>query len=81
MSVRSAETLVELRCPVGPRALLAKLVQSGEKESYTSDNLMELSCRDCCKQLRKTNPNVKRVLHRFNIFGELVESIVQDDSE
>lgn len=73
------ERLVNLRCPVGPRALLAKLVQSGEKETYDSWNLMELSCRDCSRTAKKTDPNVKRVVHRFNILGELVESVVYDD--
>lgn len=74
------EKLVDLRCPVGPKALLAKVIQSGEKESYDSWNLLELACRDCARTLRKTDSHVKRVVHRFNIMGELVESVVQDDS-
>jgi hypothetical protein len=72
------EQFVELRCPIGPKALLAKVIKQGDGTRRTEGNLLELACRDCAKQLRKKNPEVKRVLHRFNILGELVESVVQD---
>lgn len=60
---------VELRCDVDPRRLFGKLLR---EETYTIDrstNLMEFSCDRC----RRTTGAV-RVLHRFNILGELVET-------
>lgn len=80
MSVKERpEQIVELRCPLGPKALLAKVVQLGDRPRMAEGNLMELSCRDCARTARKTNPSVKRILHRFNVLGDLVESVVQED--
>ena len=74
------EKLIELRCPLGPRALLAKSVVLGDVAHVNKElNLMEISCRDCCKAARQRNPKTKRVLHRFNVLGQLVESVVQED--
>ncbi len=69
--------IVELRCPVGPKQLLAKLRTDGEKAHVTSDNLMELACRDCARNAREYDPAVRRVLHRFDFAGELIESVVE----
>jgi hypothetical protein len=70
---------VELRCPIGPKALLGKILQQGEKPKMTDGNLMELNCRDCARTARQYKPEIKRVLHRYNIIGELVESVYQED--
>lgn len=73
---------LELRCPepwgVCPAGrLLAKLRLSGEKPSYVHpDNLIELECQDCQKRLRREGRRVKRVLHRYNFIGEMVESLI-----
>lgn len=74
---------VELRCPVGPRRLLAVVVQRGERPTYTGDNLIEFACADCARLARKNGgvygalqlrgADVGRVYHRYNIAGELVE--------
>lgn len=69
------EALIDLRCPVGARALLGKVVKSGGSATVNSDNLLELACRDCTKTARKTRPEVAHVVHRFNVLGELVESV------
>lgn len=69
--------VVELRCPVGPRQLLLKLRVSDERPHINEDNLMEITCRDCAKNARQFDPSVKRVLHRFNFAGDLVESVVE----
>ena len=69
----------EVRCPHGPRALLAKVINSGDGDSkkYVDNRqLVELYCRDCTKSFRKVEPGVFRVLHRFNILGQLVETVV-----
>jgi hypothetical protein len=68
--------VVELRCPTGPRRLLAKYRMSGEAPKIT-DNLMELSCRDCTKNARQFDASVTRIVHRFDLAGELVESVAE----
>lgn len=73
-----AEEKVELRCPTGPRALLGKMVQNGEQKQYVdSGQLLELNCRDCARDMRADEPDVARVLHRYNVIGKLVESVVE----
>jgi hypothetical protein len=71
------EQLVDLRCPLGPRQLLARVIQNDDHHAMTSDNLLELRCRDCAKWARREDPTVTQVLHRFNVLGELVESVVR----
>jgi hypothetical protein len=76
---------VEVRCPVPtelpsghciPGKLLLKLRLSGEIPSYVyPDNLIELACEDCRTRLRKRGVSVKRVLHRFDLAGTLVETL------
>ncbi len=69
---------VELRCPVGPRKLFAKLRLAGESATVTPENLIELSCQDCRRRLRNENRDVSLVLHRFDIIGDLIETVVVD---
>jgi hypothetical protein len=75
--------LVEVRCPVPqtlptgecrPGRLLFKLLRAGTPPSWVHpDNLIELACEDCKYRLRKAGHPVQRVLHRYNLAGELVE--------
>ena len=67
---------VELRCPVGPRALLAKVLAAGQPVVTTDDNLVELTCRDCRRAETRNGRPCRLVLHRFDIAGELVETKV-----
>lgn len=67
----------ELRCPHGPKQLLAKVRANGDYRQITNDNVLEIACRDCARVARQKDPTVRRVLHRFNILGELVESVIQ----
>lgn len=69
--------IVELRCPVGPRQLLLKLRTSGGQPHINEDNLLEIACRDCARAARHRDPDVRRVLHRFNFAGDLVESVME----
>lgn len=69
--------IVELRCPQGPKQLLLKLRTTGETAHITSDNLMEIACRDCARKAREFDPAVRRVLHRFDFTGELIESVIE----
>lgn len=84
MSVEAPEQL-DLRCPLGPRQLLAKITQEGllsEDVVRSADRLtLDLACRDCAKEARKLDPRVRRVIHKFNIFGELVETDVQRSAD
>ena len=54
-----------------------KLRQSGEEPQYSDDNLLEITCRDCARTARAHDPSVRRVLHRFALSGELIESVVE----
>jgi hypothetical protein len=72
-----ADTVVEYRCDKNPARLFTKFRASGERPQIVDGNLWEFACRDCAKDERRTDPSVTRVLHRFNILGELVESEVQ----
>lgn len=71
--------IVELRCPEGPRRLLSKLLIDGGRPKIVEGNLIELSCPDCKRRLRQEGQSIVRVLHRFNLAGDLVESSTVDD--
>lgn len=75
-TLRSQRLIVELRCPIGPQRLLSKLVLARETPRIVPGNLIELACSDCKQTQRRRDPSVVRVLHRFNLVGELVESEV-----
>lgn len=67
---------VELRCPVGPRRLLAKMLQRGQVPAVAEGNLLEFACADCRRLRRQEGEGVALVLHRFNLAGDLIESVV-----
>ncbi len=69
---------VELRCPTGPRKLFAKLRMSGLPAPVTPDNLIEMACQDCRRRLRGEGRDAQLVLHRFDIVGDLIETVVVD---
>ena len=68
---------VEIRCPVGPRRLLSKLRLQGKSLVITEGNLIEFSCDDCKRTMRKTEPEIHRVLHQYDLAGDLVQTIVE----
>jgi hypothetical protein len=80
--------VVELRCPVEysrqdgschPGKLLALLRLTGGRPSFVQpDNLIEMECKDCMRRLRKARYDVRRVLHRYDMAGELIETLVVD---
>jgi hypothetical protein len=74
-------TIVELRCPNSARGLLARMKLEGERPAYVQpDNLIEFSCRDCARALRRDgDATVVRVYHRFDVVGTLIESEVERD--
>jgi hypothetical protein len=68
---------VELRCPETAGKLLAKIRLRGEQPSYVHpDNLIELSCDSCKAMRRRAGQQVTRVLHRYDILGCLVSTLV-----
>jgi hypothetical protein len=68
---------VELRCPETAGKLLAKLQLRGEQPSWVHpDNLIELSCDSCKISRRRGGQRVARVLHRYDILGTLVSTLV-----
>jgi len=82
------QTEVEVRCPVPwvggsgrcrPGRLLFKLRLSGAVPSFVHpDNLIELQCEDCVYRLRRKGHQVKRVLHRYDLAGNLIETLTDD---
>lgn len=73
-----ATEIVEIRCPVGPQRLFAKFrLEGGVSPHVTEDNLVEFACDDCKRGRRQKGETVFRVLHRYNFFGELIESVVE----
>lgn len=66
-------TRIEIRCPVGPQRLFAKLVASGQQPVVDEDNLMEFACADCRRELRGRGQQVVLVLHYYNFLGEHVK--------
>lgn len=79
---------VEVRCPVGqwrggqckPGRLLTKLYLSGGQPSFVHpDNLIELACPDCKYRARKAGHPVAQVLHRFDLAGNLVGTLTQEE--
>lgn len=65
--------VTEIRCPVGFRKLFLRL--QGQPITYVEGVLMELACSDCAREARRQDRSVKRVLHRYNILGQHVETI------
>lgn len=69
-------TRIELRCPIGPKALLGKMVLANEPVHRTDGNLLELHCRDCTKRIKQNDATIVRICHRFDVLGELVMSTI-----
>ena len=72
---------VEVRCPVGPKKLFTKLKLGEEFGTYLPNNLIEFTCSDCAKSVRRETGDLVRVFHSFNFIGELIDSRVEIISE
>ena len=82
------QTEVEVRCPVPkplpggdcrPGRLLLKLRLGGEVPSFVHpDNLIEMACEDCKAHARQAGRPVRRVLHRYDLSGVLVETLTEE---
>lgn len=82
--------VIDVRCPGPPRRdgtcypgkLLLRLRTTGQRPSYIHpDNLIELLCYDCAKRKRRDGLPVRRVLHRYNFLGELIETLTELDDD
>ena len=58
--------------------MLSKLLLAGEQPDIVDGNLIEFNCEDCKRQMRRSGRSVARILHRYNLAGELVETVVVD---
>jgi hypothetical protein len=63
----TAAPMVELRCPADMSKLLGRAAWSPMPEG-----LVELACNNCARARRAAGEPCVRVLHRFNLLGELV---------
>lgn len=62
---------VDLRCPADSRRLFGRVLADG---TIVDGNLIEIACDDCKKTARRRGERIARVLHRFNVLGECVET-------
>lgn len=68
--------IVELRCPVSPRRMFARWFSTGEA-TIVEGNLIEVACSECRRSARLlAGGEPTRVLHRYNVLGECVETEV-----
>jgi hypothetical protein len=82
-SVETAAGSIELRCPDALHGdcdagkLLAKIRLSGERPTFVHpENLIELACDHCKAVRRRQGTPVRRVLHRYDLLGELIETLI-----
>jgi len=71
---------VEIRCDVHDRRLFGKLLVEQKalgEPAKVREGLMEFYCKDCTADARFDDPLVKRVLHRFDLLANLVETLVE----
>ena len=68
----------QLRCPDNQARMFCE-VESESDIHIAPGNLIAVACRHCRTEARKTDPLVSRVIHRFNVLGELIETEVQHD--
>lgn len=68
---------VDVRCPNGPQRLFMKLKLSGTQPTVTSDNLLEFSCGDCKRTLKRQGFEVDRVLHQYDFSGQFVDTYLE----
>jgi hypothetical protein len=64
-------TEVEVRCPVNSQGLMFKLIGSPTAE-IVAGNSIEITCGGCRDSGRREGRTVLRVVHEFNLLGELI---------
>lgn len=85
------ERVIELRCPrdyknpdgsCSPGKLFAELrVAGGRPQVIQPDNHLVLACGDCKRWYRRRGRDVFRVLHYYNLLGELMKTEILDERE
>lgn len=83
-----SEQVIELRCPneyrhpdgtCSPGKLFAQLRITGEQPSYIHpDNLIVMACGDCKRSMRRRGTEVARVLHCYDMAGELIRTLIEE---
>lgn len=80
--------VVDLRCPqpvtrngfCHPGRLLARLRLAGQQPSFVQpDNVIEMPCEECRYRMRKEGRPVRRVLHRYDMAGTWITTLVDED--
>jgi hypothetical protein len=66
-------SLVEIRCPVNQSRLFMKV----GRPTIVEGNLIQVACTDCRDTLRREGVEVSRVLHEFNVLGDLIETVIE----
>lgn len=63
------EQMVDLRCPESMGKLLGRT-----QAVALPGGVVELACNNCARRYRAAGAQVARVLHRFNLLGELLST-------
>lgn len=66
------DDLVDLRCPVSPRKLFARM-RTG---MIVEGNVVEVACPECRRIRRKQGEDVRLVIHQYDVLGECVHTDV-----
>jgi hypothetical protein len=66
----------DLRCPVTPRTLFAKL--STPDVTIGDRNVISIACDSCKRELRRRGQRVALVVHRYNMIGQLLGTDITD---
>lgn len=64
-------TVIDVRCPAGPRNLFARV----------KDGKWEVACPNCRRTLRAIGANVDLVIHRYTPEGVLIDTLTILDGE
>lgn len=64
--------MIDVRCPNHPVRLLLRI---GKPVTIDDANMIEVACRDCRRDMIRAGKPVKLVVHRYNVMGELVETV------
>jgi hypothetical protein len=71
-----APPMVDLRCPHADGGNhMGKLLGRTAMVAHP-DGLIDLACNNCARAYRRAGVDAARVLHRFNLLGELIATLI-----
>lgn len=72
--------MIEFRCPRDRRTMFGKIVQEQFRAfDITQPAIIEFACAECRRVLGRRGLQVQRVLHRYDLYGNFIETEHQGD--